>query len=52
MIPPFVVAAVPVPLMPCAASRRSSPSPICHLIVPLLRSYAVNVVYGGLTIVG
>ena len=32
--PPLTVAAVPVPVMPCFTSRRSSPSPFCHAIVP------------------
>src|SRR5262245_46925661 len=33
---------------PRAIVCRSSPSGTCHLIVPVLRSYAVSVVYGGL----
>src|ERR687895_1776788 len=50
--PPLVVAAVPVPVTPWLTRRRSSPRPICHLIVALFKSYAVNVVYGGLMMVG
>src|SRR5262245_66307988 len=33
---------------PRAIVCRSSPIGTCHLIVPVLRSYAVSVVYGGL----
>src|SRR6266511_4528463 len=33
---------------PRASVPRSSPSGTCHLIVPVFRSYAVSVVYGGL----
>src|SRR5438093_11214127 len=33
---------------PRAMVCRSSPIGTCHLIVPVLRSYAVSVVYGGL----
>ena len=32
-------------------ARGSSPAGTCHLIVPVFRSYAVSVEYGGLTIV-
>src|ERR671937_2927853 len=33
---------------PRASVCKSSPSGTCHLIVPVFRSYAVSVVYGGL----
>ena len=52
MRPPLTVAAEPVPVMPSGSRRRSSPSPFCQAIAPVLRSYAVNVVYGGLMMVG
>ena len=38
---------LPVFLMPFAASSSTSPSGICHLIVPRFRSYAVSVLHGG-----
>ena len=37
-IEPVPIAAVPVPMMPCFTSLRSSPRPFCQAIVPLSRS--------------
>src|SRR5262249_5656840 len=46
---PFRIIGEPVLVGPPAATvAGSSPTGVCHLIVPLLRSYATSVGYGGL----